>query len=441
MVTDKASALALQDSPDTHGSTLASADDVVKLWGDPNESRSYLLEDCVLYAPFCRGAQIYSGDTGNQGETIIIRDCVAVHVGSNLNSNAVFDLGSQGAGWNNTLVEGTGDAGDGPLNCVAVMSTGWHALYVHQSATHPTTLSNSTIKNAIVCVNIDTTTAEVARPISGGSGNNLTLSDLILHGKNGSVIVDGISAPVTWTRITFQNDGAAYFGVGGRVGFDASAKVTVRDSIFSGLSSQFGVSVESTAKFGGTQPVLGFDFDYCAFPTSGPDKIGLWIVDTTWLVSVIGSNTVTQDPQYRSKVATDALFLDVGNTFYRNKNSTAGPLAGGADFSPAITLNPTPPLVLTQGNSVVLQVINSIGPYSNWSSSNPAVGSLSGIGGDTAVISALSLGTTQVSVTDGNGYTFTSSNIIVVPTSAPLVPDYSMVPSNRKDTIRFDLYQ
>jgi hypothetical protein len=149
----------------------------------------------------------------------------------------------------------------------------------------------------------------------------------------------------------------------------------------------------------------------------------------------LSGSVINADPMFRSLADTSPDFLDVTNTFYANKGPGGIPLVGGADFSPTIAIAPAPPMIVSIGVEKLFTVVGSVGSYSGWTTSNPAVGLITSFGGDTANFNALSVGSTTISVTDGNGYTFTSDYVSVLATSAPL---YKEVESRKY--IRFELF-
>lgn len=87
-----------------------------------------------------------------------------------------------------------------------------------------------------------------------------------------------------------------------------------------------------------------------------------------------------------------------------------------------LTPDPVPPRLLP-GDTLVFTAHGGQTPYSNWSSSNPAVGTIGAIGQYTAVFSAVSTGTATVFVQDNLGTIVTSGVINVMATNAPLCKD------------------
>lgn len=232
---------------------------------------------------------------------------------------------------------------------------------------------------------------------------------------------------MTLQNVTFCNNTAGIMTIN-----DTDQAIDASNVIFAGTGNQTDATNAITFNSSGALTISN-----SALLHSGPYSLyttnnGIAGSGTTVTTTAV----ITADPSFRSTNPLSSDFLNVGNTYYWNKGPGGIALVGGAAFSPTFTIAPTPPIIASIGEKKLFTAIGSIGPYSGWTTSNPAVGLITSFGNDTANFSALSVGSTRISVTDGNGYTFTSEYISVLATSAPLFID--TVDSKE---VRFEMFE
>ena len=150
------------------------------------------------------------------------------------------------------------------------------------------------------------------RGVSGAAGFNMDIADCIIV-CTAPGIVDAPANASTWTNLTIDSVGGAYYGV------TEAGSITARNCIFSGAGS---------TAFTGVAPSGGIDVDYCAYVESGADALaGRGTIQTD------GSNIVTADPGYASKNAESEYFMDVSNIAdYQGAGTSGSDLVGGANL-------------------------------------------------------------------------------------------------------------
>jgi hypothetical protein len=194
------------------------------------------------------------------------------------------------------------------------------------------------------------------------------------------------------------------------------------------------IAGQGATAFNHTEPGT-INVSYSDLDTVGTNALSTLTTGTNAAGVVFGTGVIYQDPLFLSTDVSSPDFLNVSNTAFGTAGPGGAPLRGGAQFTPTFIVTPIAPMQITLGQSVVFTASGTIGPFSNWTTSNPAVGLITAASGDTANFASIGAGTTTVSVTDGNGYTYTTKTITVVPTSAPL---FKEVESKRY--IRFELF-
>jgi hypothetical protein len=263
----------------------------------------------------------------------------------------------------------------------------------------------------------------------GSTNSNISpISHTIISNQTGPGIRNnGAGGNMVLQNVTFFNNTGGVMTIN-----DTDQAVDASNVIFAGTGNQ--TDATNVITFNSTNTLT---ISNSALLQSGPYSLN------TTNNGIAGSGTaitqtavITANPNFYQTNPLSNEFLNVSNTYYWNKGPGGIALVGGALFAPAFGIAPLPPVIVTLGQTKLFTTVGSIGPYSGWTTSNPAVGVMTAIADDTANFLALSVGSTQISVTDGNGYTYNSPYLSVLATSAPLFID--AVDSKE---VRFEMFE
>lgn len=304
-------------------------------WNDAGESMNVTLRNCCIYgntvATTGQASVRISLDGDTVAETFTMENCIVAWANA-----ALIRVGGKNPG-DRFIFTGT-DQTDGPNNCNIFLNRpnatgGGNAVndclwtYSGDSVAGTSMLVEKTIMASVGP--IEGTGSVAVGGISLQGTINLTLKDSIIS-TVGPCVTDLPNGAVTFDRVTLNNisDPQVASPVAFQCTTGGTGSVTIRDCIFSGPG----------AKIGGTgAPAGGIDIDYCGFPTAGAYAIGSQ--DNGTVVPAYGTNIISADPEFVSNNPTSADLFDVAGSLYYNASSTAGALAGGADF---VGVPPTP---------------------------------------------------------------------------------------------------
>lgn len=304
MVTDKTQAL-VGPHP-VRGSSMASSDQLIKLWNDSGESINCLADNLVVYG----GASYACGliMNGIDGEQVYVNDSLFAW-----NDYAGLEIGFR-AGVKTKYARVTGtDAGAGPLSCTASIQNQWHGLYLYANVD-----GVCKVDNYLCYVDIlGDTTGNDARGISGSGYVDLSIRDSIIMARN-ACIVDGVTNypefPAVWERTTFINNSDNANNT--LYALSNSSILNVKDCVIGGPGT----------KFSGTT-AANVLLNNCNI-----------IRDGTWAIGALGNatevaNIYRYDPVFANtnNPLLNTLF-DVRSPLAAGKSSTGGNLVGGADF-------------------------------------------------------------------------------------------------------------
>lgn len=330
MVTSKAEAIAAvaAGAPPASGSTLSNGAHHISHYTDANESMCLLVDNCVSYASKGFGYRAYQ--YGVAGESLKVNNCLVAWTTPAMvpGSYAAIRMASTATGAAKFVTITGDDAGAGPANCTALIEPNYHAFY------NSTTAAKYIQKFSNVMVYFSRSGGTPSRAMSTSSGcSTPMISDCIFNvAANANIVTQFVgaavgSAPYVWERNTLHQtiSGNAILATAKGTQWPEAQSVTLRDSIFSGPGTKIAIGTNATS----------IDAVNCAFVTQGPNAIGATGVLTT------NVNSIPYDPIYADPtVSSSAAFMDVRSPLYAGKSSTAGNLAGGADYlgdaSPAV---------------------------------------------------------------------------------------------------------
>ena len=325
MVTSKAGALA-GPPPARGGGALSASPRLLQIWGDPGESVSVILNNCVFYGSTNMNCIVRLEGTLGTGvgngnpEVLTITDSISAYAFADC-----YNIGGQ----NQAAVinvNGTNQKA-GPMSATVA----W--VPAHKGGTanngHSFTLSSSgnallddTTKfnfNGIIAYapadgsTNDGFSSTAARGISGGSGWQRVENALML--VPALAVVDITRMPTIWDKVTIVNTTNAYYG--GSATVYPSATLTITNSILAGTGTKIS---------GLGLPAGGTFLTNSAVPLSGPDAataVGAGVTET---------NVINDDPGFASKDGLTGAFLDVQTYAYAAAGVAGAPLAGGADY-------------------------------------------------------------------------------------------------------------